>query len=144
MGLLRKINKKIVKIIFINFGGRKEKTTLLFVYFTYLFVFLLKFRSEELVGCGIKFCFERALSIEIWVKTQRDMLKLWTKKKFFLWQIWQFNHYGWLILLKFYWFLNSNSQEFIVGLFSYKAHFRPQIFSNVYGEKYGKKTDCQK
>ena len=27
-------------------------------------------------------------------------------------------------------FLNSNSQEFIVGLFSYKAHFRTQISSN--------------
>ena len=31
----------------------KKKTTLLFVFLTYLFVFLLKFRSEELVGCGI-------------------------------------------------------------------------------------------
>ena len=37
----------------------------------------------------------------------------------------------WLIyLLEFYWFLNSNSQELIVGAFSYKAHFRPQISSN--------------
>ena len=31
------------------------------------------------------------------------------KKIVFLWQIYQVNHYGWLILLKFYWFLNSNS-----------------------------------
>ena len=37
-----------------------------------------------------------------------------TKNRFFEWQICQVNHYGWLILLKFYWFLNSNSQEFIV------------------------------
>ena len=27
--------------------------------------------------------------------------------------------------------MNSNSQELIVGMFSYKAHFRPQISSNV-------------
>ena len=33
--------------------------------------------------------------------------------------------------MKFYWFLNSNSQKFIIGSFSYKVHFRPQISSNV-------------
>ena len=33
-------------------------------------------------------------------------------------------------LLELYWFLNSNSQELIVGELSYKAHFRPQISSN--------------
>ena len=53
------------------------------------------------------------------------------KKIVFLWQICQFNHYGWLIFLEFYWFFNSNSQELIVGAFSYKAHFRPQISSNA-------------
>ena len=37
----------------------------------------------------------------------------------FLWQICQFNHSGWLILLEFYWFLNSNSQELIVDAFSW-------------------------
>ena len=52
MGLLN-------KIIFINFGGRKEKGTFLFVFLAYLLVFLLKFRSGELVGCGIKFCIQR-------------------------------------------------------------------------------------
>ena len=57
------------------------------------------------------------------------------KKIVFLWQICQFNHYGWLILLKFYCFLNSNSQELIVGTFSYKAHFRSQISSNAEVEK---------
>ena len=31
----------------------KKKTTFLFVFFTYLPVRLLKFRSGELVGCGI-------------------------------------------------------------------------------------------
>ena len=49
MGLLKKINK----IIFINVGGRKEKLLFLFVFSTYLPVFLLKFRSGDLVGCGI-------------------------------------------------------------------------------------------
>ena len=55
MGLLRKINKRI----FINFGGRKEKTTFLFIFLTYLLVFLLKFRSWDLVGCGIKLCIQQ-------------------------------------------------------------------------------------
>ena len=51
MGLLRKINK----IIFINFGGRKEKLLFLFIFSTYLPMFLLKFWSGELIGCGIWF-----------------------------------------------------------------------------------------
>ena len=123
----------------------KKKTTFLFVFFTYLPVFLLKFGLGELVGCGIKFriqgvptqhtfngprypqkqeipgkmwwwchhhafsgisCFwgsgvrqkyavwvlvgcgikfriQWALPIEIWVKTQWDMSKIWTKKVVF-------------------------------------------------------------
>ena len=36
-----------------------KKTTFLFVFLTYLHVFLLKFRSGELVGCGIKFHIQR-------------------------------------------------------------------------------------
>ena len=62
MGLLRKINKiivKIIKVIFINFLGRKEKPTFLFVFSTYLRVFFLKFRPGELVGCIIKFRIQR-------------------------------------------------------------------------------------
>ena len=58
------------------------------------------------------------------------------KKVVFLWKICHDNHYGWVILLKFYWFLNSNSQEFIVDSFSYKAHFRPQISSNDWEPPY--------
>ena len=53
------------------------------------------------------------------------------KSSFLLWQLYQFNHYGWLILLKVYWFLNSKSQNYF-GTFSYKAHFRPQISSNKF------------
>ena len=71
-----------------------------------------------LVQCGIKLCIQRALPLKIWVKTQGDMSKIWTKKSsFLLWQICQFNHYGWLILLKFYCFLNSNSQKLILARF---------------------------
>ena len=33
----------------------KKKTTFLFVFLTYLPMFLLKFRSGELIGCGINF-----------------------------------------------------------------------------------------
>ena len=36
-----------------------------------------------LVGFGIKFCIQRALPIEIWVKTQWDMTKIRTKKVVF-------------------------------------------------------------
>ena len=41
----------------------KKNTTFLFVFSTYLPVFILKFKSGELVGCGIKFCIQ-------WVPTQ--------------------------------------------------------------------------
>ena len=37
----------------------KKKTTFLFVFSTYRPVFLLKFRSKEIVGCGIKFHIQR-------------------------------------------------------------------------------------
>ena len=36
-----------------------------------------------LVGCRIKFCIQRALLIEIWVKTQGDMSKIRTQKVVF-------------------------------------------------------------
>ena len=35
------------------------------------------------VGCGIKFCIQRALPIKIWVKTQGDMSKIRTQKVVF-------------------------------------------------------------
>ena len=42
------------QIFNINLGvGILKKTTFLFVFLTYIPVFLLKFRSGELVGCGI-------------------------------------------------------------------------------------------
>ena len=44
----------------INLGiGIIQKLFFLFVFSAYLPVFLLKFRSRELVGCGIKFCIQR-------------------------------------------------------------------------------------
>ena len=85
----------------------KKKTIFLFVFSTYLPVFLLKFRSRHhhhvfsgisyfwgsrvrqkhavwvLVGCGIKFRIQRALPLEIWVKTQGYMLKIQTNKVVF-------------------------------------------------------------
>ena len=50
MGLLRKFNKIIVKIIIkylLILEEEKKKTTFLFVFLTYLPVFLLKFRWES-------------------------------------------------------------------------------------------------
>ena len=50
----------IKQIFNINLGiGIITKTIFLFVFSTYLPVFLLKFQSEELVGCGIEFCIQR-------------------------------------------------------------------------------------
>ena len=50
----------------INLGiGSIKKLHFLFVFSTYLSVFLLKFQSGELVGCGIKLRIQRALAIEI-------------------------------------------------------------------------------
>ena len=40
----------------LGIGIIKKKLFFLFVFLTYLPMFLLKFRSGELVGCGIKFC----------------------------------------------------------------------------------------
>ena len=45
--------------------------------------FRQKYAVWVLVGCGIKFRIQRALPIEIWVKTQWDMSKIWTKKVVF-------------------------------------------------------------
>ena len=50
MGLLRKIIKKYLLIL----EEEKKNNNFLFVFSTYLPVFLLKFRLGELVGCGIK------------------------------------------------------------------------------------------
>ena len=124
-----------------------KKLLFLFVFSTYLRVFLLKFQAEELVGCRIYFCIQRvptlhtfdgplyhknkkylkkmmmmssscfscisyfwgsrvhqkyvvwvligwgikfhiqwALSPKIWVKTQGDMSKIWTKKVVFFYE----------------------------------------------------------
>ena len=42
-----------------------------------------KYAVWALVGCGIKFCIQWALAIEIWVKTQGDMSKIRTQKVVF-------------------------------------------------------------
>ena len=105
-----------------------KKTIFLFVFSTYLPVFLLKFRSGELLGCRIWFRIQRDLLLRIWVKTQGDMLKIRNKKSsFLLWQICKLNHYGWLILLKFYWFLNSNSQNLLLACFIIRPILDPKF-----------------
>ena len=85
----------------------------------------------ELLGCGIKFHIQGALSLEIWVKTQWDMSKIRTKEVVFfndkyvnstiMVDLFYWNSIGsWIQLTKSYF-----------GTFSYKAHVRPQISSNV-------------
>ena len=109
-----------------------------------------KYAVWVLVGCRIKFYIQWDLPLRIWVKTQGYMSKIQTRKSSFpLWQICQFNHYGWLILLKFYWLFNSNSSINYGWLtllydvsFSYKAHFRLQISSNANLNFYFKKISA--
>ena len=77
-----------------------------------------KYAVWVLIGYEIKLCIQQTLLLGILVKTQGDMSKIQTKESsFVLWQICQFNHYGWLILLKFYWFLNCNSQNLLLVYF---------------------------
>ena len=63
----------------INLGiGNIKKTTLLFVFSTYLPIFLLKFWSRELPECEIKFCIQ-------WVPTQNTFYgPLYPKNKKYL------------------------------------------------------------
>ena len=42
-----------------------------------------KYAMRVLVGCGFKFHIQRYLPLEIWVKTQGDMPKIWTKRVVF-------------------------------------------------------------
>ena len=54
---------------------------------------------------------------------------------FLLWQICQFNHYGWLILLKFDWFLNSNSQNLLLAFFLIRPILDPKFPLMAVAEK---------
>ena len=89
-----------------------------------------KYAVWILIGCRIKFCIQWALLIEIWVKTQGDMSKIRTKKVVFfltnmpIQPLW-LTHFIEILLV-----LDFQSTKFIVGMFSYKSHFRPQISSN--------------
>ena len=90
-----------------------------------------KYAVWVLVGFGIKLRMQRALLIEIWVKTQRDMSKIRTKKVFSfmtnmsIQPLWLTHFIEILLVLEF------QLTKLIVGPFSYKAHFRPQISSNA-------------
>ena len=57
-----------------------------------------KYAMWVLVGCGIKFRIQRALPIEIWVKTQGDMSKIRTEKSSFFLSSSKINQYYFIIL----------------------------------------------
>ena len=127
---------------------QKRKLLFLFVFSTYLrchhhvFSGISYFWGSEvhqkyavwvLIGRGIKLCIQWSLPLEIWVKKQGDMSKIRTKKIVFFYDKYLNST---IMVDSFYW--NSigswiPTQKFIVGAFSYKAHFRPQISSNAYG-----------
>ena len=91
-----------------------------------------KYAVWVLVGCRIKFHIQWALLLRIWVKTQGDMSKIRTKKVFSfminmsIQPLWLTHVIEILLVLEF------QLTKFVVGTFSYKAHFRPQISSNGY------------
>ena len=58
-----------------------KKTTFLFVFLTYLPVFLLKFRSGELVGCGIKFHLHRVPTLHTFDGPRYPKNKKYLKKR---------------------------------------------------------------
>ena len=67
---------------------KKRDDDIIITFFQVFLVFLgsgvrQKYAVWVLVGCGIKFRIQRALPIEIWVKTQGDMSKIRTKKVVF-------------------------------------------------------------
>ena len=80
-----------------------------------------------LIGCGIKFRIQRALPLEIWVKTQGDMSKIRTKKVFFCYDKYVNSTIMVDILLKFYWFLNSNSQNLLLERFLIRPILDPKF-----------------
>ena len=58
-----KMGALLKQIFNINLGiGTIKKLLFLFVFSTYLPVFLINFLLGELVGCGIKFCIQRVLT----------------------------------------------------------------------------------
>ena len=58
-----------------------KKTTFLFVFSTYLIVFLLKFRSRELVGCGIWFRIQRVPTLHTFDGPRYPKNKKYLKKR---------------------------------------------------------------
>ena len=89
---------------------QRKKLLFVFVFSTYLPVFLLKFRSRELVGCRIWLCIQ-------WVPTLHTFGGPQYPKN---------NKY-----LKNVMVLEFQLTRTYFGTFSYKAHFRPQISSNA-------------
>ena len=59
----------------------KQKTTFLFVFLTYLPAFLLKFRSGELIGRGIKFRIQRVPTRHIFDGARYPKNKKYLKKR---------------------------------------------------------------
>ena len=59
-----------------------------------------KYVAWVIVGCVIKFHIQWALPLEIWVKPQGDMSKIWTKKSSFFHSSSKINNYYFIIFLR--------------------------------------------
>ena len=72
----------------INLGiGIIKKTTFLFVFLTYLPVFLLKFQAGDLVWCGIWFCIQRVPTLHTFYRP------CYRKSKKYLKKTWWWHHH---------------------------------------------------
>ena len=58
-----------------------KKTTFCFIFLTYLPMFLLKFRSREIVGCGIKFPIKRVPTRHTFEGPRYPKYKKYLKKR---------------------------------------------------------------
>ena len=95
-----------------------------------------KYATWVLLGWGIKFCNQRVLLLEIWVKHLGDKLKIQVEKVVLLFYYYFYfftpkmvNHPPWLRSSS--WILLVLIKFILVVHFSYEANFRNQMFSNV-------------
>ena len=88
---------------------------------------LLKCRSGELVGCGIKFRIQQVPSQHTFDRPDYPKNKKYLKKHddMSIQPLWLTYFIEILLVLEF------QFTKTYFGTFSYKAHFRPQISSNV-------------
>ena len=75
----------------------RKKLHFVFIFLTYLPVFLLKFRSGELVGCGIWFCIQRVPTLHTFDGPR------YPKNKKYLKKMWWWHHHHVFLGISYFW-----------------------------------------